>query len=243
MRILLLLYTAWCAFWFVTLFLILFPFTWLFLQKEEWKPYAHYVNRLWGKFFFAIVGIRIKVENRFKPEPRGTYVLCANHFSYLDIASMGVIVNNYYVFVGKHGVKKVPLFGYMFAKLHIQVDREKGHSRAYSLNKSIKTLASGRSVMIFPEGGIATKNLPHLHLPLQKGAFIMAIQQQVPLVPISLLTNHHLLPDESPFRIRPGVVQAVVHEPIATTGLTQDDVPALMQRWAEVVQGAMQKGN
>ena len=71
----------------------------------------------------------------------------------------------------------------------------------------------------------------------------MAIQQQVPLVPISLLTNHHLLPDESPFRIRPGVVQAVVHEPIATTGLTQDDVPALMQRWAEVVQGAMQKGN
>ncbi len=239
MRILLLLYTAWCAFWFVTLFLLLFPFTWLFLQREEWKPYAHYINRLWGKLFFPLAGIRFKVEYRFKPEPRGTYVLCANHFSYLDIATMGVVVDNYYAFVGKHGVKKVPLFGYMFAKLHIQVDRDKGHSRAYSLNKSLRTLAAGRSVMIFPEGGIVTKKLPHLHLPLQKGAFIMAIQQQVPIVPISLLTNHQLLPDVAPLRLRPGVVHAVVHEPIATVGLTQEDVPALMERWREVVQGEL----
>ena len=96
--------------------------------------------------------------------------------------------DNYFAFVGKHGVRKVPLFGYMFAKLHIQVDRDKGHSRAYSLNKSIKTLASGRSVMVFPEGGILTKNPPHVHLPLQKGALIMAIQQQVPLVPVTLHT-------------------------------------------------------
>lgn len=239
MRILLLLYTAWGVFWFVALFLLLFPFTYLFLQKEEWKPRAHFVNRLWGKLFFPLVGICFEVTYRFRPERRGTYVFCANHFSYLDIATMGVILDNYFAFVGKHGVKKVPLFGYMFAKLHIQVDRDKGHSRAYSLNKSIKTLASGRSVMVFPEGGILTKNPPHVHLPLQKGAFIMAIQQQVPLVPVTLHTNHQLLPDKTPIRLRPGVVRAIVHEPIPTLGMSQEDVPRLMEMWRGLVEGAI----
>ena len=110
----------------------------------------------------------------------------------------------------------------MFAKLHIQVDRDKGHSRAYSLNKSIKTLASGRSVMVFPEGGILTKNPPHLHLPLQKGAFIMAIQRQVPLVPVTLHTNHQLLPDKTPI-----------------LGMSQEDVPRLMEMWREVVEESL----
>lgn len=238
MRVFSLLYTAWCVFWFVALFLLLFPFTYLFLQKEKWKPYAHFINRLWGELLFPLIGIRFEVTYLFQPERRGTYVFCANHFSYLDIATMGVILDNYFAFVGKHGVKKVPLFGYMFAKLHIQVDRDKGHSRAYSLNKSLKTLASGRSVMVFPEGGIVTKNPPHLHLPLQKGAFIMAIQQQVPLVPVTLLTNYKLLPDEVPFRIRPGVVRATIHEPISTLGMSQEDVPRLMEMWRQVVEGS-----
>ena len=241
MRVLLLLYTAWCVFWFVALFLLLFPFTYLFLQKEKWKPYAHAINRLWGKLFFPLVGIRFQINYRFRPARRGTYVFCANHFSYLDIATMGVILDNYFAFVGKHGVKKVPLFGYMFAKLHIQVDRDKGHSRAYSLNKSIKTLVSGRSVMVFPEGGIVTKHPPQLHLPLQKGAFIMAIQQQVPLVSVTLHTNHQLLPDETPIRLRPGVVRAIVHEPISTLGMSQEDVPDLMRQWVTIVQESLKR--
>ena len=242
MRLLLLLYTAWCVFWFVTLFVLLFPFTYLFLQKEVWKPYAHHVNRLWGKLFFPLVGISFAIDYRFRPEPRGTYVFCANHFSYLDIAVMGVILPNYYAFVGKHGVKKVPLFGYMFTKLHIQVDRAKGASRAYSLSKCLRTLATGRSVMIFPEGGMVSKHPPQLHVPLQKGAFTMAIQQQVPLVPVTLLTNHLLLPDRAPLRMRPGTIRAVVHEPIETIGLTQADVPILTEQWRQVVQSTLLAG-
>jgi 1-acyl-sn-glycerol-3-phosphate acyltransferase len=239
MRILSLLYTVWCVFWFVMLFLLLFPFTYVFLQKKKWKPWAHYLNRLWGQLFFPLAGISFEVEYRFRPEPRGTYVFCANHFSYLDIATMGVILDNYFAFVGKHGVKKVPLFGYMFAKLHIQVNRDKGNSRAYSLNKSIRTLAEGRSVMIFPEGGIIASHPPRLHLPIQKGAFIMAIQEQVPIVPVTLLSNHLLLPDRAPLRLHPGTVRAIVHELIHTVGLTQDDLPELMERWRQVVEGTL----
>lgn len=236
MRILSLLYTTWCVFLLVTLFLLLFPFTFIFLQKESWKPRAHAINRIWGKLFFPLVGISFQVDYRFKPDPNGVYVFSANHFSYLDIAVMGVILNNYFAFVGKHGVKKVPLFGYMFSKLHIQVNRENGNSRAYSLNKSLRTLASGRSVMIFPEGGIISKTPPEMHVPLQKGAFIMAIQQGVPIVPVSLLTNHRLLPDQTPLRLRPGTVRAIVHAPLPTAGLsTASDVSPLMDQWLQIL--------
>jgi len=212
----------------------------VFLQLPSWKPHAHWLNRLWGKIFFALIGIRIEVEYRFKPIRNGTYVFCANHFSYLDIAVMGVVLDNYFAFVGKHEVKNIPLLGYMFRKLHIQVNRENSQSRVSSLSKAIKMLAQGRSVVIYPEGGIKTKTPPQMH-PFMDGAFKMAIQQQVPVVPISLLTNYLILPDETPLRLHRYPMRAIVHEPIETLGLTPQDLHNLKNKCFEVIEIELQK--
>ncbi|MEY4540959.1 MAG: hypothetical protein RLZZ306_2716 [Bacteroidota bacterium] len=238
MRILTSIYTLWATFWFVFLFIILFPFFWLFLQKPEWKPKAHYLNRFWGKLFFPIAGIPIKVQYDFNPDVNETYVFCANHFSYMDIAAMGMIIKNYYAFVGKASLKGVPLFGYMFAKLHIQVDRSDKNSRVTSMTRSIKALQSGRSVMIFPEGGIWSKELPKMSLPLKDGGFAMAIQQQIPIVPITLLNNYKIMPDGH-FAIFPQTLRAIVHKPIETIGMTSDEVEDLKVKFYNVVQGAL----
>ena len=147
---------------------------------------------------------------------------------------MGVVVKNYYAFVGKSDVKTIPLLGYMFAKLHVQVDRERPNSRAYSLAKSIRTLQAGRSIMIFPEGGIVTKHVPKM-APFKDGAFTMAIQQQVPIVPVTLLTDYKILPDDGKFRMRWHPMRAVVHPPIVTTGLTQQDVVRLKQETYQII--------
>lgn len=240
MRILIFFYTLWATFWFVFLFLLLFPLFWIFLQKNEWKPYAHYLNRLWGKFFFPIVGIPIKVEYEFEPDTKQAYVFCANHFSYMDIACMGMVIKNYYAFVGKASIKNVPLFGYMFAKLHIQVDRNDKNSRVTSLTRSVRALQSGRSIMIFPEGGIKSTNFPQMHLPLKDGAFVMAIQQQVPLVPITFLNNYKIMHDNQ-FAVYPQTLRAVVHKPIETKGMTQADVDILRQAFYDVVQVRLNK--
>ncbi|MFN8348064.1 MAG: lysophospholipid acyltransferase family protein [Spirosomataceae bacterium] len=229
-----LIYTGWCLFWLLLLFLLLFPLVFLCLQRERWKPYAHRLNRLWGKLFFAAAGIKIKIEYQFHPDPTKTYVFCANHFSYLDIAVMGVIVENYFAFVGKHGVKNIPLFGYMFRKLHIQVNRENSQSRVGSLSRAIKTLAQGRSIMIYPEGGIKTKKPPQMY-PFAEGAFKMAIQQQVPIVPITLLTNFKILPDQEKLRIYRNPLRAVVHEPISTLGMKQEDITALKEKCFQII--------
>jgi 1-acyl-sn-glycerol-3-phosphate acyltransferase len=238
MRILTFLYTLWATFWFVFLFIILFPFFWLFLQKPEWKSNAHNLNRLWGKIFFPIIGIRIKVQYDFRPDLNETYVFCANHFSYLDIAAMGMIIENYYAFVGKASLKGIPLFGYMFDKLHIQVDRRDKNSRVTSMTRSLKALQNGRSVMIFPEGGIWSKEFPKMSLPLKDGGFAMAIQQQIPIVPISLLNNYKIMP-EGHFAIYPQTLRAIVHQPIETKGMTNKDIEHLKMNFYDVVQGTL----
>lgn len=229
-----LIYTIWCIFWLVLIFLLLFPLVFVCLQRNQWKPYAHWLNRLWGHLFFAVAGIKIEVEQRYIPAPDQVFVFCANHFSYLDIASMGVILDNYFAFVGKHDVKNIPLFGYMFRKLHIQVNRENSQSRVGSLSKAIKTLAQGRSIMIYPEGGIRTKKPPQMH-SFMDGAFKMAIQQQVPIVPVTLLTNYKILPDEEKLRLYRNPLRAVVHEPLSTIGLTQADTTALKEKCFQII--------
>ncbi|MEA5460014.1 lysophospholipid acyltransferase family protein [Arcicella sp. LKC2W] len=195
---------------------------------------------MWGKFFFPIVGIPIKVEYEFEPDTKQAYVFCANHFSYMDIACMGMVIKNYYAFVGKASIKNVPLFGYMFAKLHIQVDRNDKNSRVTSLTRSVRALQSGRSIMIFPEGGIKSTNFPQMHLPLKDGAFVMAIQQQVPLVPITFLNNYKIMHDNQ-FAVYPQTLRAVVHKPIETKGMTQADVDILRQAFYDVVQVRLNK--
>lgn len=229
-----LLYTIWCAIWFVSLYLVLFPFQFVFLQRNEWKPLAHTINRIWGKLFFLGAGIPVRVDYRFRPDPNGVYVFCANHFSYLDIAATGVVINNYYAFVGKSEVKHIPLLGYMFAKLHVQVDRGQPNSRAYSLAKSIRTLASGRSIMIFPEGGIHAEAPPQM-IPFKDGAFTMAIQQQVPIVPVTLLNNYQILPDKHPVRFHRHALRAVIHPPIETRGMTQANLDQLKKETHQII--------
>ena len=64
----------------------------------------------------------------------------------------------------------------------------------------------------------------------------MAIQQQVPIVPVTLLNNYRIVPDTTPFRVHWAPIQIVVHEPIPTTGLTLADVNDLRERTYRVIE-------
>lgn len=229
------LYTFWAGSVFVLVFLLLYPVIFIFLQRRSWKRVAHRLVRLWGQLFFLFAGIRIKVTHHFKPDPKQNYVFCANHFSYVDIAVVVVIIRHYFAFVGKNAMKKIPLFGYLYARLNILVDRNDKNSRASSLNRSIRALQSGRSIVIFPEGGIISKNFPYMANPLKDGAFIMAIQQQVPIVPISFHNNYQVMDDDS-LLMRPGTLHMEIHPPFATKGLTMEDLPVLREKVFESIQ-------
>ena len=106
------------------------------------------------------------------------------------------------------------------------------------MNRSLKALQSGRSVMIFPEGGIWSKNIPKMALPLKDGGFAMAIKQQIPIVPISLLNNYKIMHDDE-FAVYPQTIRAIVHQPIETVGMTNANIEELKMKFYEIVQGSL----
>lgn len=231
-------YTAWVLIWFVGIYLVLFPLQFIFLQFPKTLPWAHKINFIWGKIVFFFAGQRVQVQYDFVPDKNQTYVFASNHFSYWDIATMGVILPYYFAFMGKSSVQKVPLLGYMFKKLHIKVNREEKDSRLAALNAGINAVKQGRSVVIFVEGGITTSNPPQMKLPLKDGAFIMAIQNKVPIVPVSLLTNHQIIWHDD-LLMRPKPIKAIVHKPIDTKQLTLEDLEQVKIKVADILQNSL----
>jgi 1-acyl-sn-glycerol-3-phosphate acyltransferase len=140
--------------------------------------------------------------------------------------------------VGKSSAKNIPLFGYMFAKLHIQVDRAAKDSRIKALTRSIRALKSGRSIMIFPEGGIHSTNFPEMVQPFKDGAFSMAIENQVPLVPISLLDNYKAMPE---ILFKWHKLRVIIHAPIETKGKTKADINDLKKEVYDIIQPTLNK--
>lgn len=231
-------FTVWSIFWFILIFLCLFPLYWLFLRKESTKHKAHNLNRIWAKTLCVFMGIKNETKYEFVPDPKGTYVFVTNHFSYWDIAVLGTFIDNYFVFVGKSSVKKIPLIGYMFSKLHIQVDRSEKESRAKSMTRAMRALGAGRSMMMFAEGGIITQNPPQMVKPFKDGAFLMAIQNQVQIVPITLLNNYQIIWHDDMLMSRLPI-KATVHSPISTVGLKTSNMDELKEKTWNIIQNEL----
>ncbi len=144
------------------------------------------------------------------------------------------------IFVGKSSLGKIPLFGYMFRKLHIDVDRGSIRSRYETIMRAKDALDLGSSLIIFPEGGIVTKNPPHM-ARFKDGAFRIAVEKQIPIIPITIPYNHIILPDDERLLLYHHKAAVIFHEPIAVAGKTLDDIDQLKEQAYEVIQNSLNK--
>ncbi|MEA5458962.1 lysophospholipid acyltransferase family protein [Arcicella sp. LKC2W] len=232
-------YTVWSAFCVFTLFLLLFPLMFLFVQREEWRVYYLRVNTLWCKAFFYLVGIKNEADIRFKEDFKQPYIYCSNHFSTLDNFTFHLCVKNRLAIIGDAKIGELPLFGYLFRKMHICIDRKNQASKNKGMFSAAKLLKKGISIGFAPEGGIRSFEPPKIHQPFQDGAFILAIRFQVPILPISNLSNHLILPEKNPFRLHRYPFRAILHPPIETKGMTINDLEKLKKMTFDVIQNAL----
>ncbi len=221
------LYTAFASLVFIILFVLLFPFFLIPIFIPRQHKLTGVLNRLWAYIFFTLIGMPFRLEGKHLLNRHQQYIFVANHFSYLDIASMGFNPVNA-VFVGKNDMERVPLFGYMYRKLHITVDRASLSSRVNTLKRSMEAIDQGKSLVIFPEGGILTQAPPHM-VKFKDGAFRVAIEKQIPIVPVSIPNNWIILPDKNPLLLRWGLMHVIFHQPVVTRGMTLDQLPALRE--------------
>ncbi len=224
---------------FSILFLAIFPFLLIPILFPSQFRLIGILNRLWARSLFTLVFLPYRVEVRGDLDRRRQYVFCANHFSYLDIPTMGLTPINT-IFVGKSEMERVPLFGFMYRKLHITVDRASLKSKFNTVVNSRQALDEGKSLVIFPEGGIISSEPPRM-TRFKDGAFRVAIEKQIPVVPVTIPRNWIILPDSSKLILHRGTIVIVFHEPIETKGMTQDQIPELRERVYKTIESELRK--
>ena len=197
--------------------------------------------RGWAHFIAYTSGIYESVrgyKNAFKYD---SCIFCANHNSYIDIMLAYVFIPKYFVFMGKREIQNAPLFNIFFKGMNILVNRSSITDAHHAFVRAGEEIEKGRSIFIFPEGGIFFRE-PELRR-FKNGAFKLAIEKQVPIVPITYKNNWRILQTGSFFMARatPGIAKIIVHEPIITTGMTQENLVNLREKTYEVIKSGFQK--
>lgn len=237
MKLFKLLYSCYAVLCFMLLFFIFFiPLLVPILLPRQYKLIGE-INRLWAKSFFTLLGLPFKVSYDSEISSKNQYVFCPNHFSYLDIPAMGLTRNNA-IFVGKSAMEKIPLFGYMYKKLHITVDRNSLRSRYETFQRSLKAIEEGKNLVIFPEGGILSDN-PPLMSKFKDGAFRIAIEKQIAVVPVTIVNNWIILPENLLLSWKP--VRIIFHRPIETKNLTMDHIDQIKKETFTVIDQELKK--
>ena len=213
--------------------IILSPLLVISILSEKTYPMFFFFARLWAKIILYGMGFYPKIEREQQIEKGHSYMLVANHASMTDIMLMLVICKNPFVFVGKKELAKIPIFGFFYKRTCILVDRSSSKSRFEVFKRAQARLNQGLSICIFPEGGVTDDHNVLLD-EFKDGAFRLAIEHQIPIVPMTFVDNRKRFSFNF-FSGSPGRMRAIVHRFIPTTGLTLDDKKDLRDTVRQVI--------
>ena len=225
---------------FVLSLIISYPVMYYLLSDPKHFSKAFTVMRVHAFLLLLFAGARLKVKGASNIPQNGAYIIVPNHSSYLDIFCLYPIFSKYFVFTGKKEIEKWPLFHiYYTSGMNILVDRNTKTGSFKALKRMSHEIEIGNPLVIFPEGTIS-KEAPKL-APFKLGAFAIAIQKQVPILPVTFVTNWKLL-QRSGFwkgKAGPGIAEVVIHKPIMTTGLNKKDINQLQMQVQSIINGPL----
>lgn len=168
----------------------------------------------------AVCFVRVEVEGADQLDPEGSYVVVANHSSYMDIPTLYVALNLQLRFFAKKGLFSIPVLGWHLSRAgHLPVVRGDARASLKSVSEGAKLIRDRHiSVLLFPEGGRTEAGIR----PFKEGAAYLAIKAGVPAVPVGLVNVRSVLPMGS-LLLRPAVVKVHVGAPIPTSDMTARD--------------------
>lgn len=190
------------------------------------------LGRTWAWLLMKTNRVRMQVEGLEKILCSRSYVFIANHASNLDPPAVALALKNQLRFVGKKSLEKVPLFGsaVRLARM-ILIDRDDSQGSREILNRAIAELKGGISAFFFAEG---TRSGDGQLQRFKKGGVMLALKARLPIVPVTILNSHTLLPKNA-VRIKAGIMRIIVGEPIDTEGFCENDRDLLNERVRTVI--------
>ena len=167
---------------------------------------VQYINAryLWSPLICFVCGIHVKVSGIENIDKNNAAIYIANHSSYLDILAVSRVMPTGLFYVGKKELGWIPVLGlYMWVVGHFFVDR-KNHSAAMnSMRRAAKKILNGRSIIVFAEG---TRSSDGQVGKFKRGAFIIAKEGMIDIMPIAVIGAHDLLPKKS-IMLKSGIVE------------------------------------
>jgi 1-acyl-sn-glycerol-3-phosphate acyltransferase len=196
------------------------------------KFWGYYPPKWWSRLTCWLALCRVKVTGRDNLDPKQSYVFVANHQGAFDIFLVYGFLNQNIKWVQKQSLRKIPLVGKASEIAgHVFVDNSSAVSRAITIQKAKKQIVDGVSMMMFPEGS-RTRNGKLGRF--KRGAFQIAIDMGLPIVPLTINGSYDVLNARSRI-IHPGKMELIIHKPISTENLTENDIPTLIQQARDII--------
>ncbi len=210
------LYRVWFGLLLGVPIIIMFPILLLATLSEKTYPIFFRLAQFWAGIVIYGMGFIPIIKREQKLNPRQSYMLVANHTSMTDIMLMLLISRSPFVFVGKAELAKIPIFGFFYKRTCILVDRGNARSRKAVFDRARQRLENGYGICIFPEGGVPDDETILLDT-FKDGAFRLAIEHQIDIVPITIPDSKKRFAFDF-YKGSPGRMRAFVHAPVSTQG-------------------------
>lgn len=181
--------------------------------------------RIWGGGILSLCGIRTCLSDRANLDRSKPYVFVANHQNLLDILALSAALPYPFGFLAKDELSRIPFLGFAIRNsASIFIDKSDPRRALVSLKAAGERIRNGMSVLVFVEG---TRSYSPELQPLKKGAFAVAVEAGVQMVPVTVVDAYRLMNEKNRL-VRPGTIQIVVGKPITIEGFTRRDIPELM---------------
>ena len=200
------------------------------------KFWGYYPPHFWGKLWCWLFFVKVKVNKEAEIGPSTSYVFVANHQGAYDIFSIFGFLNHNFRWMMKKSITKIPLIG-MACKYSEQifVDRSSAMAMARSIIEAKKRLRNGMSIVVFPEG---TRTLDGKMSAFKKGAFKLAMDFKLPIVPLTIDGSLNILPRTSIVNIKYGKIILTIHKPIYPSK-GAEDMDRVMKETYNAIQSAL----
>jgi 1-acyl-sn-glycerol-3-phosphate acyltransferase len=228
---------------FVTIMLLLFPFVLVasFFGRIRGGNMIFRLCMFWADLWFPLIFIFPKKLYEFPHDKGRPYIFVISHTSLLDAAVLPKAFRQPVRPLGKIEMSNIPVFGFIYRKAIVTVDRSNAANRAKSIRILESMIRKGISVLFFPEG---TYN--ETHQPLKEfysGAFRVAIETQTSIKPVLFLDTYSRMRQQNIFSFNPGKCRIVFLEEIPVAGLTNSDTESLKEKTFKIMESKLLEYN
>ena len=233
-------YTLFVLLSFVISILVAFPFFFLISLANNIaaRKTIYTIIRYWSKAWLWFIGMPVRLLGPKPPDDR--YVVVANHISYLDTLVIFPAIPSYFRALGKKETSRIPIVGFIYKQIVVMVDRSRQNSRAKSMRIMWRVIRNESNIAVFPEGTFNEDPSQPLK-SFYDGAFRLAINAQVPILPMILIDTVDRWHYSHWWKLWPGRNRVAYMEPVEVYGLSLDDLPELKQKVYDLMDAELRK--